>query len=373
VAATGTYTQALITDTHLLIPGTYHLIFRVAGKLVESNFRIDTDGDPGAPLLTENFDNNQLGWAEHSDQIWSAQVQNGQLAMVVLKPKEIAYTGSTLITLKDFDLSVTVSTTKVSSLGYSSILFRYDNTGGYVFTVFTDGRFEVDLSSMTGTKGLQTLLALQRSSAIQRGAATNQLRIVAKGNQFAFYINDQLVGTLTDNKFSAGGLEFAIADIYQAGAHISFDDLRVTVPRDEVAVMSTPIAPAAPKGTPIPKATAVPSAPPLLTVVRHTIELVNGFKGALFGGGESCADFFRQFNGIVNGPTFDVSGQPSNVQSAYGLYRQALAVAGSKATVFNDICSSGGGVVGKLDVLVEIKLLDQALDLLGQAERLLTQ
>ena len=66
-----------------------------------------------------------------------------------------------------------------------------------------------------------------------------------------------------------------------------------------------------------------------------------------------------------------MTGQSSTVQGAYGLYRQAVTVAGSKATVFNDICSSGGGFVGKLDVLVEIKLLEDALNLLTQAEGML--
>jgi hypothetical protein len=122
-----------------------------------------------------------------------------------------------------------------------------------------------------------------------------------------------------------------------------------------------------------PKPTVAPKTPPLATVILQTIDLVNSFKGALFGGGETCVDFFKQFNGIVNAPTFDVTGQPSSVQGAYGLYRQAVSVAGSKAAVFNDICSSGGGFVGKLDVLVEIKLLDQAVDLLGQALQLMGQ
>jgi hypothetical protein len=115
----------------------------------------------------------------------------------------------------------------------------------------------------------------------------------------------------------------------------------------------------------------VPKTPPLLTVIQQTIEHANAFKGALFQGGESCADFFKQFNGIVNAPTFDMTGQSSTVQGAYGLYRQAIATAGSKAVVFNDICSSGGGAVGKLDVLVEIKLLEEAVSLLSQAEQML--
>jgi hypothetical protein len=371
-SASGTYAQALLTDSRLLIPGAYKLTLKLAGQSLEGRFKIDTTGEPGALLLSENFDDNQLGWAEHSDKFWSAKVEDGQLSMTSLLPTEVAYSALP-INLKDFDLSVVVSATKTFAQSYYSIIFRSGGAGSYVFTVFTDGWFDVQLSSATTSKGFQTLIDLQRSSAIQRGAKVNRIRIVAKDNKFAFYINDQLVGSLTDNKSSAGTLGFIVSDLKQSGASATFDDLQVTLPKDEVAVLPTPIVPAAPKGTAVPKATAVPSTPPLLTVVQYTLDQVNAFKGALFQGGESCADFFRQFNGIVNGPTFDVSGQSSAVQSAYGLYRQALAVAGSKATVFNDICSSGGGVVGKLDVLVEIKLLDQALGLLDQAYRLLTQ
>src|SRR5512143_3061836 len=122
-------------------------------------------------------------------------------------------------------------------------------------------------------------------------------------------------------------------------------------PTNTPTATSTPPPKNTPTRTPIPlptrtkgpTVTPVPKTPPLLTVVRQTMDHVNSFKGALFQGGESCADFFRQFNGIVNAPTFDMTSQSSTVQGAYGLYRQAVTTAGSKATVFNDICSSGGG------------------------------
>ncbi|HJW27790.1 MAG TPA: hypothetical protein VJ508_00925, partial [Saprospiraceae bacterium] len=91
--ASGIYTQTLLTDPHVMLPGAYKLTLKLAGQSLEGRFKIDTIGDPGALLLAENFDDNQLGWPEHSDKLWSAKVENGQLAMTSFIPNEVAYSG----------------------------------------------------------------------------------------------------------------------------------------------------------------------------------------------------------------------------------------------------------------------------------------
>ena len=44
-----------------------------------------------------------------------------------------------------------------------------------------------------------------------------------------------------------------------------------------------------------------------------------------------------------------LSGQPSNVQGAYALYREAIAIIADRVSKIRDICKSGGGVVDRLD------------------------
>ncbi len=62
----------------------------------------------------------------------------------------------------------------------------------------------------------------------------------------------------------------------------------------------------------------------------------------------SCAELRANYNTIVNAPTYDVSGQPSNVQGAYDLYRQAIAIIIERISPYDKMCAGGGGTVGKL-------------------------
>ncbi len=90
-------------------------------------------------------------------------------------------------------------------------------------------------------------------------------------------------------------------------------------------------------------------------------------------GGGDCSVFLHEYNVLANAPTYDVSAQPSNVQGAYSLYRQAIDLAVPKLMSAVEVCKKGGGEVGQLDwattgpVLTKAEtLLNQALSKLGQ-------
>ncbi len=51
---------------------------------------------------------------------------------------------------------------------------------------------------------------------------------------------------------------------------------------------------------------------------------------------------------VANAPTYDVSAQSANVQGAYGLYRQAIAIIVEYISPYDKMCAEGGGSVGKL-------------------------
>jgi hypothetical protein len=68
----------------------------------------------------------------------------------------------------------------------------------------------------------------------------NRLRVVAEGAKFAFYINDTLVGTTTDNQSVHGGIGFSIADFDQSQLVIAaFSNLTVTLPKENIVVQPT--------------------------------------------------------------------------------------------------------------------------------------
>lgn len=84
------------------------------------------------------------------------------------------------------------------------------------------------------------------------------------------------------------------------------------------------------------------------------------------GGSELCAPLQQKFQSIINAPQYDVSGQPPQMQQAYGLYRQAIDVMNSRAVTILD-CGKGGGTIGRNDLGALHKLFAQAAGLFGQA------
>jgi hypothetical protein len=91
------------------------------------------------------------------------------------------------------------------------------------------------------------------------------------------------------------------------------------------------------------------------------------FQRILVGRDEPCEPFVKEYNTLLNAPVYDVSAQPANVQNAYGLYRQGIDLVLSKAAPVAEVCSKGGGNIGKLDVTTAAPVLKQAESLLNQA------
>ncbi len=70
---------------------------------------------------------------------------------------------------------------------------------------------------------------------------------------------------------------------------------------------------------------------------------------------------------VVNGPTYDVSAQPANVQGAYNLYRQAIAIIIERISPYDKMCAGGGGTVGKLAFDVARGKINEVASMLTEA------
>ena len=125
------------------------------------------------------------------------------------------------------------------------------------------------------------------------------------------------------------------------------------------------------------RAVNVSSGSPLVDSVariRTAITQISlSFQRILVGQDEPCGPFVNEYNVLLNAPTYDVSAQSANVQNAYGLYRQGIELALSKASPVAEVCSKGGGNIGKLDVTTAAPVLKQAESALNQALSLLGQ
>ncbi len=81
----------------------------------------------------------------------------------------------------------------------------------------------------------------------------------------------------------------------------------------------------------------------------------------------SCTELRANYSTIVNAPTYDVSAQPSNVQGAYGLYRQAIAIIVERISPYDQMCAGGGGTVGKLAFDVARGKINETASMLTEA------
>ena len=367
--AAGNATLLVSDDARVLAPGSYDLEVALAGQTLRARFSISaTRGNPGARLLVDSFDDNLLGWEEFGDEESASEIQDGRLTVSQYTPGYFAWTFLTP-DFEDFDLSVDAWQEEGPADGYYGIVFRESNEGYYLFSVSSDGYFDVGV--VEGDEYTE-LVRRRRHDAIQRGSGVNRLRVVAQGHNYAFYVNDVRVATLADETFRHGAVGLASGNYDEAGMVSSFDNLVMTLPSEIVEAAPTPTVPAGPRPTTAPAATPVPRTPPLRASVQETLLHVQAIGGAMDriyreGRPEACAPFLADYYAVVSAPTFDVSGQPSNVQGAYGLYREAIAIIVDKVSKIRDICESGGGVIGDLDFNVARTAINDAGDRLGAA------
>jgi hypothetical protein len=120
---------------------------------------------------------------------------------------------------------------------------------------------------------------------------------------------------------------------------------------------------------------AIPAGSPLNVAVKITFNNVQSLLGelnnVLAGMGGSCAIVNANYDAIATAPTYDVSQQSSDVQTAYGLYRQGVDTINESAYKVRRVCLQGGGPIDKLDIQVGQKSAGEALGPLGRAIDLL--
>ncbi len=367
---TGTTTQLISDDPHLLTPGTYSVEVALAGQLLTGRFRISAkQGKPGARLIVDDLDDNLSNWSEYSgDDSW-VRVKDGALYLSGKAANYLSWSSLPFL-FEDFDLSVDAWQESGPADAYYGVVFRDGPLGNYLFTVTVDGYFEVAVS--TGN-GYQSLVAYRRSSAAKRGGEVNRLRVVAQGSNFAFYINDQQVAAISDKALKSGSVGLAAGNFDAPGMLAAFDNVVMTLPSEAVEVAPTPAVTPGPRPTPKP---TTPPVPPLLTTITQIRTRVDNIGGAIdrlyHGSGvEACEPLLADYYAVVNAPVYDVSGQPSNVQGAYGMYRQAVTIVAEKIAKIRDICEAGGGSMSDLDFAISRTSIADASNLMGTAIGLL--
>jgi hypothetical protein len=128
----------------------------------------------------------------------------------------------------DLDVTHVLGTPNLSGAG---LIFRVTDVNNmYAFFVSAFGSFSV-AKWVNGTP--TTLLAWAESPAVNKGAATNHLTVIAHGSSLTFLVNKTEVAMLTDTSLSSGSVGL-IAKAFDADVDVieAYDNLIVQTAGD---------------------------------------------------------------------------------------------------------------------------------------------
>ena len=170
----------------------------------------DAAGVPGASdadvIYFDGFVPGETGnWVIEGDNAGQTAVINEQLVIDLADNNIMQFTTLPDHTFDDFILEVDVRLLE-GDLGSSyGVLFRMqDTTRFYRFEITGDGLYMVERRD--GAAGWTRFVeSWTESTAIRQGLGnTNHLRVEARGQSVALYVNDQLVHQFTDTAYSSG-------------------------------------------------------------------------------------------------------------------------------------------------------------------------
>jgi hypothetical protein len=184
------------------------------------------------PALTplpyaDDFSNPASGWKTVDDPSVKIAYQDGSLQFMIPELDTLAWSVPTDKRFGDFVLDVDATQIAGPNDNSYGVIFRYvDDRNFYRLDISGDGYFAVFKYKDGKWTKVQDYA---ETPAVKQGAATNHLQVIAKGNQFTFNVNDQLVKTFSDSDFPNGNIGVTAGALFDsADVHIAFDNLRVS-------------------------------------------------------------------------------------------------------------------------------------------------
>jgi hypothetical protein len=158
-------------------------------------------------------------------------VENGQFNMRVLTPLFVAWTKCTQVEYVDFIMEVDAAQVSGPDNNTYGVIFRYglDAKEFYAFLISGDG-FYVFTVDGADREEPEILVDWTESSAINKGAQTNHIKVAAIGGNMKYFVNGQFLGEVQDTRFSTGVVGFFAGSLDEGGVQVSFDNLIISQP-----------------------------------------------------------------------------------------------------------------------------------------------
>jgi hypothetical protein len=176
-------------------------------------------------VFSDNFDKNSQGWLtgttdddyakmnfqiQNGKYIWDATAHKGFIERVRLNTPS----------LTDFALSVDAAQVSGTDLAGVGLTFRQDTDGNFYYFAINGHTQRYSLDKWVGGEW-STIIAGTFTSAIQKDKPA-RIAVLAEGDQFIFFINDQFVAQANDSTIPKGITALAI-NIGQADLQGTFE------------------------------------------------------------------------------------------------------------------------------------------------------
>jgi hypothetical protein len=158
-------------------------------------------------------------------------VENGQFNIRILTPSYVAWTKCTQVEYADFVMDVDATQVSGPDNNIYGVIFRYglDAKEFYTFLISGDGFYVFTVDGVDREEP-EILVDWIESSAINKGAQTNRIKVIAVGGNMKYYVNDQLLGEVQDTRFTTGTVGFFTGSLEEGGVQVSFDNLKISRP-----------------------------------------------------------------------------------------------------------------------------------------------
>lgn len=212
-----------------------------------ANWHYVASGQPAELLYAAAFDGFQDEWETYNERR-VAEITDGVIRLSNSQSNNGSYS-VTKTRFADFDLTVEArAVAGPADNGYGVIFRVQDRQNYYTFMVSSDGYYQVQ---RVVNGDLKELSAWIESPLVNAGLdAVNRLRVIARGNQFEFYLNGeraqvcipnnpdaqsmymmetcidgQMLDVLTDNSIAQGQVGMVIQTFEESGVSAEFDNL----------------------------------------------------------------------------------------------------------------------------------------------------
>jgi hypothetical protein len=179
-------------------------------------------------LYQDDFTNPATGWPEkkfdnyfvgyHEPEYYHIEITSPNYKTPIFAPEKQSFSNVT-IEVKVFTVSAKTATTGDFAYGTA---FRRSGDQYYAFTISPRTKKWFVLKS---SPSALEVLAEGSDESIHDLDTADTLRVDAQGSDFAFHINDQLVGQVSDSDYASGEVGFFVQTFDATNVHIHFDNL----------------------------------------------------------------------------------------------------------------------------------------------------